>query len=62
MTGTKFVICPEKITSPAPPPGWTANLPCGAKVPIVTPAEAMDCRCPHGHRFYASLRDIREES
>lgn len=52
------VVCPATITSPAPGYGLPPNLPCGLGVPVMQEAEAMDFRCPRGHRFLATPADI----
>ena len=58
-----YVVCPEKITSPAGDParGIPPNVPCDLKVRIIKPAPFMECRCPRGHHFYATSKDLKED-
>lgn len=56
-----YVICPEKITGPFASsvyPWMPDNAPCDLQCPVVNEAEAMHFRCPRGHRFYATPKDI----
>lgn len=56
---TDKVVCPEKISSPHPMYDWIPpNMPCGQEIPVRKEAEAMDFRCPLGHRFIATPKDI----
>lgn len=57
----KIVVCPETITSAHPDYGLPPNVPCGLECEVTRPAEVMDCRCARGHRWFASLKDIREK-
>ena len=67
-----YVVCPAKITSPAPSEGFMEtsglgpNHPCGLRVALsdddaalVRAGAPMVCRCGRGHQFYAH-KDVRE--
>ena len=57
-----YVVCPEKITGPHASLQYSFmsdNVPCGCKVSVPGPAAVMELRCPRGHIFYATNKDIR---
>jgi hypothetical protein len=56
-----YVICREKITSPWASrsyPWMPDDASCNCRCPVTLSAELMDFRCPLGHRFYATPKDI----
>ena len=67
-----YVVCPGKITSPAPSEGFMrtfgleANHPCGLRVALsnddaalVREGAPLIARCGRGHQFYAP-KDVRD--
>lgn len=53
---SRYVVCPDRTTSPAPSPGaealgLKADMPCGLKVPVVREAPLMTFQCAYGHLF-----------
>lgn len=61
---SRYVLCPDTITSPAPSPGaqaigLTPNMPCGLKVPVAHEAPLMIFQCARGHLFIVGSEAIQ---
>jgi len=64
-TASRFVLCPEKVTSPAPSPGalalgLTADMVCGERCTVTHEAPLMWMSCPRGHMFIVGPEAIEE--
>lgn len=59
----RYVLCPTKITSPAPPEGspFRPNVVCSQRCKVVRVGEWMHFRCPSGHEFHAHESEIRDD-
>jgi hypothetical protein len=61
----KYVVCPDKITSPWAdpnvPPYMPPNVPCAVKCRVVKEGPVMQFKCGRGHSFMATPEDVRQD-